>query len=162
MKPGTGMGTPVHLVMNESAAIGKGAEYAKMDFWVTRQKDEEVKSASSFNYLDVNDPLIDFSKFIDGESVVQEDLVIYFNLGGHHIPHSGDIPNTLMHTSASSVMFIPHNFHDHDPSRSSSSGVKLDLGNRSNTRYYGGRNEDDGVNGYNARSHPVTRRGTWW
>lgn len=41
--------------------------------------------------------------------------------------HSGDVPNTLMHTSASSVMLIPHNFADRDPSRESVQGVKLHL-----------------------------------
>lgn len=43
--------------------------------------------------------------------------VIWFNLGTHHVPHTGDIPNTLMTTSASSVMFAPHNFHLRDRSR---------------------------------------------
>ena len=32
-----------------------------------------------------------------------------------------------MHTSSSSVMFIPHNFHDRDPSRASVQGVRLQL-----------------------------------
>jgi hypothetical protein len=64
--------------------------------------------------------------------------VIYFNLGGHHVPHSGDIPNTLMHTSASSVMFTPFNFHDRDPSRKSAQGVKLEKGAGGATpKYFG-------------------------
>ena len=70
--------------------------------------------------------------------------VIYFNLGSHHVPHSGDIPNTLMHTSASSVMFTPFNFHDRDPSRHSVQGVRLNLeGERPEPRYFGGRYEED-------------------
>jgi methyl coenzyme M reductase subunit C-like uncharacterized protein (methanogenesis marker protein 7) len=65
--------------------------------------------------------------------------VIYFNLGSHHVPHSGDIPNTLMHTSASSVMFTPLNFHDRDPSRRSVQGVKLSKGADGTTsQYFGG------------------------
>lgn len=57
------------------------------------------------------------------------------------MPHAGDIPNTLMHTSASSVMFIPHNFHDRDVSRETSQGVLIekDPENGSHPRYYGGR-----------------------
>lgn len=43
------------------------------------------------------------------------------------MPHSGDVPNTLMHTSATSVMFIPHNFADRDPSRETVQGVRLQL-----------------------------------
>nr|POE69099.1 primary amine oxidase, lung isozyme [Quercus suber] len=55
------------------------------------------------------------------------DLVVYFNLGAHHIPHSDDIPNTLMHTSPSSVIFVPHNFMDRDPSRESVQGVRVQM-----------------------------------
>jgi hypothetical protein len=68
--------------------------------------------------------------------------VIFFNLGTHHVPTSGDIPNTLMHTSASSVIFTPHNFHDRDPSRQSAQGVRLELDERGHkVRYFGGRYE---------------------
>jgi primary-amine oxidase len=68
--------------------------------------------------------------------------VLYFNLGAHHIPHSGDIPNTLMHTSASSVMFTPFNFHDRDPSRRSVHGVTMRLHpDGHDLEYVGGRYE---------------------
>lgn len=45
-----------------------------------------------------------------------------------------------MHTSATSVIFTPHNFHDHDPSRDSAQGVLLDLkgtGKGANVTYFG-------------------------
>jgi primary-amine oxidase len=77
------------------------------------------------------------------------DSVIYFNLGSHHVPHSNDIPNTLMHTSASSVMFTPFNFHDRDPSRHSVQGVRLEMRRGGppqpewQPRYFGGRYEKD-------------------
>jgi len=87
--------------------------------------------------------MIDFSTFVDGESIVQEDLVVYFNLGSHHLPDASDLPNTLMHTSASSVMFTPHNFFDRDPSRQSSQGVRLALAERGQTKYFGGKYEHD-------------------
>ena len=66
--------------------------------------------------------------------------VIYFTLGTHHISHSGDVPNTLMHTSATSVVFTPHNFHDRDPRRESAQGVRLDLNGPdegANVTYFG-------------------------
>lgn len=40
-------------------------------------------------------------------------------------------------------MFMPHNFFDRDPSRESSQGVRLALGDRGKTKYYGGRYEHD-------------------
>ena len=63
--------------------------------------------------------------------------VIWFNLGSHHVPHSGDIPNTLQHTSASSIMFTPYNFHDRDPSRKTAQGVRLELGDETKVRVFG-------------------------
>lgn len=68
---------------------------------------------------------------------------MYFNLGSHHLPDASDLPNTLMHTSASSVMFMPHNFFDRDPSRESSQGVRLALADKSKTKYFGGRYKHD-------------------
>jgi hypothetical protein len=70
--------------------------------------------------------------------------VVYFSLGTHHIATSGDVPNTLMTTSGSSVMLVPHNFHDRDPSRESAQGVKLTLkksseGGGNDAQYYGGK-----------------------
>ena len=55
------------------------------------------------------------------------DRVVWFNLGSHHVPHTGDIPNTLMTTSASSVLFVPHNYHLSDRSRSLTRGVHAEF-----------------------------------
>jgi len=136
--PGTGVSNPVHLTILNSTALGKSAEWAQKDIWVLRQKDTEPRSSDPLNTFAPDEPLVDFSKFVDDEDIVDEDLVVYFNLGMHHIPHSGDIPNTLMHTSASSVMFMPFNFHDRDPSRQRAQGVRLELGDEgTDPRYYG-------------------------
>jgi primary-amine oxidase len=144
--PGTGMGTPPHLTMQNSTAMGKAAGWAYHDLWVLKQKDTEQRSASEFNAMQPLDPLIDFERMVDGESVVQDDLVVYFNLGVHHVSNSADIPNTLMHWSGTSVMFVPHNYLDRDASRDSAQGVKLKMrkpGKGSKVTYYGGRYEED-------------------
>ncbi|KAF7187989.1 Amiloride-sensitive amine oxidase [copper-containing] [Pseudocercospora fuligena] len=129
---GTGMGATPHLTIPNSTQLGDSARWAEHDVWVLRQKDTEPRSADPLNYLEPIEPIINFDKMADHESLqhgddYNGDLVLYFNLGAHHIPHSGDVPNTLMHTSASSVMFVPHNFHDRDPSRESVQGVRLQL-----------------------------------
>ena len=59
--------------------------------------------------------------------------VIWLNLGSHPIPNPGNLPNTLQHTSASSVWFAPHNLHDKDPSPGGSQVVKLELGFKGET-----------------------------
>lgn len=137
---GTGVGNTPHLTVLNSTSLGRSARWAERDLWVLRRKDEEPRGADPLNYLDARDPLVDFSLLADGESLLASndgveaeqsdydgDLVLYVNVGSHHVPHSGDIPNTLMHTSASSVLFTPHNFADRDPSRESVQGVRLQL-----------------------------------
>ncbi|KAJ5774196.1 membrane copper amine oxidase [Penicillium paradoxum] len=139
--PGSGMGTPAHLAFEGSHALGRAAPWALKDLWVTKQKDDEARSASPRNAFNTDQPMVDFSQYVDGEEIEQEDLVIWFNLGNHHVPHSGDIPNTLQHTSASSVMLMPFNFHDRDVSRKSAQGVRVDLAGKGNgtakTQYFG-------------------------
>jgi len=71
--------------------------------------------------------------------------VVFFNLGMHHVPHSGDLPNTLMHTSSSSVMFTPFNFHDRDPSRLTSQGVQLDVKAKETKPKYFGQTYHEGM-----------------
>jgi hypothetical protein len=71
--------------------------------------------------------------------------VVFFNLGMHHVPHSGDIPNTLMHTSSSSVMFTPFNFHSRDPSRLTSQGVELHIKSKGTKAKYFGKTYQEGV-----------------
>ncbi|KAK5109943.1 hypothetical protein LTR62_006432 [Meristemomyces frigidus] len=132
---GTGMGSTPHLTILNSTTLGDSARWAEHDLWVLQRKDTEPRSADPLNYFTPHDPLINFASMANHESLehgapdtnYDGDLVVYFNLGAHHIPHSGDIPNTLMHTSSSSVMFVPHNFADADPSRQSVQGVRLQL-----------------------------------
>ncbi|KAF2424940.1 amine oxidase catalytic domain-containing protein [Tothia fuscella] len=110
--PGTCMGSPPHLTMKNSTALGNAANWIHQDLWVVKQKDWERRSA-----------------------------FMYFNLGTHHISTPRDIPNALMNTASSSVMLVPHNFHDRDPSRASVQSVRLDMrpfeeGGGSNVKYY--------------------------
>ena len=121
------MGTPSHLTIHNSTALGKSASWSSADLWVLKQKDSEPMGAHYLNYLSPHKPLVDFEDLADGEALNPhidgdesegegDDLVVYFNLGGHHVPSSSDIPNTLMHTSASSVVLSPFNYFDEDVS----------------------------------------------
>lgn len=144
--PGTGMGTPPHLTVKNSSSMANSAHWAYSDLHILRHHDWERKSASEFNAMEPLAPLIDFSKYLNEEDVVQEDLVVYFNLGTHHVAHSGDIPNTLMHTASSGVMFVPHNWGSRDVSRESAQGVLLEMGKSgegSKITYFGGKYEGD-------------------
>ena len=97
---GTGVGSTPHLTILNSTTLGDSARWAEHDIWVLQRKDTECRSADPLNYLAPQDPLIDFNKMADHESLDRDikgstydgDLVVYFNLGSHHVPHSGDIP----------------------------------------------------------------------
>lgn len=72
--PGTGMGTPPHLTILNSTSLEQATGWAGHDLWALKQKDSEPRSANERNVLNPSQPLVDFSDFVDGEEIVQEDL----------------------------------------------------------------------------------------
>ena len=124
--PGAMPGVPVHLAVKNSTALGNSARWAESDLFVLRHHDNELASSAPMSWYSPQEPLIDFSKMLNNESTIQQDLVVYFNLGNHHVPTTQDIPNTLMHTTGSSVMFTPFNYFDRDISGRSASSVNVD------------------------------------
>ncbi|KAL9617134.1 MAG: hypothetical protein Q9160_008077 [Pyrenula sp. 1 TL-2023] len=123
--PGSGIGSPVHLTTRKSSTLRNIASWAEYDLHVTKQKDTEPRSSSPLNFLTPNEPLVQFDQFLDGESLIDEDLVLWFNLGTHHLPTTADIPVTLMTTSASSVIITPFNYFDNDRSRKFAAGKTI-------------------------------------
>ncbi|KAI4252160.1 MAG: hypothetical protein LQ352_004444, partial [Teloschistes flavicans] len=84
-----------HLTIQNSTTLGKSANWATHHLYAVQRKDTEPSSAYPYNGRDPNNPVVDFAKFFDGDSLDQEDIVIYFNLGMHHIPDQSDLPNTV-------------------------------------------------------------------
>lgn len=117
-----------HLTVLNSTNLANAANWATHDLFVTRQHDSEPRSAHPYNSQDVHDPPINFHDFFNGESLIQEDLVLWFNLGTHHVPHTGDLPNTVFSTAHSSVMLSPLNYLPGDPSRQTVNMVRLNYG----------------------------------
>ncbi|KAK5162859.1 uncharacterized protein LTR77_011116 [Saxophila tyrrhenica] len=116
----------IHLSASNSSNLANAVNWAYHDLQVTKQKDTEPRSSNPSNYNNVYDPLVGFDHFFDGESLQQEDLVVWFNLGMHHIPHTGDLPNTVFTTPHSAVQITPSNFFDRDESRDTVNMIKLD------------------------------------
>lgn len=122
----------IHLTPLNSSFSAKDAAFAKTHLAVTRQHNTEPYSNSVMNVNLPLKPQHDFSKFFDGESLAQEDLVVWFNLGMHHFTRSegillllpppsslcvrdwseADIPVTLFTEAYSSIVFAPQNFFD--------------------------------------------------
>lgn len=74
IQPGSGIGTPSHRIVTNSPSSGVAAEWATQHLWVLKRKDTEPKSSTVFNAFSPTDPLVDFSKFIDNEEIMDDDL----------------------------------------------------------------------------------------
>ena len=128
--PSTGT---VHLTVEDSSNLVNAAQWAGYDIQVTKQHDYEPRAAHSYNTQDVHDPPINFNEFFNGENLTQTDLVLWLNLGMHHLPHTGDLPNTVFTTAHSGVQFMPLNYLLGDPSRQTTNQVRIDYSNGSVT-----------------------------
>ncbi|KAH3911953.1 amine oxidase [Parastagonospora nodorum] len=115
-----------HLTAVNATDTGRAAAYATHDFYVTNQKHTEPRAADSYNQYAPEDPLVDFGKFLDEELIEQQDLVIWFNLGMHHMPHTGDLPTTMFSSTRSAMRFEPLNYLDGDPSVASNQQQRVD------------------------------------
>ncbi|CCH42609.1 primary-amine oxidase [Wickerhamomyces ciferrii] len=110
-------GGDARRIAQNSVTIGKNAEWASHDLIFTKQKDSELQSSHVLNANDLEDPIVDISKYVDGENLDGEDLVCWFNLALHHLPNTNDIPNTIFSTAESGIVFTPFNYFDSEQSR---------------------------------------------
>ncbi|KAK4208151.1 copper amine oxidase [Rhypophila decipiens] len=115
-----------HLTVKNSSNLLNAAHWAEYDLQFTKQKDTEPRVAHAYNNMDTVDPPVDFAKFFDGECLRKEDLVLWVNLGMHHVPHTGDLPNTVMTTAHSGIQFMPSNYFLSDVSRRTVHQIRID------------------------------------
>lgn len=113
----------VVLAAKYSPFFRKNAQFAKQPIAVSRVHDSEPASSATLNQNVPEAPLVEFWDFFDGESLLQEDLVAWVNLGMHHYTRAEDIPNTLMSEAHSSIFFAPQNWGDTELTRDLSNAV---------------------------------------
>jgi primary-amine oxidase len=118
----------IHLTVEESSNLVNAARWASHDLQVTKQHDTEPKAAHAYNNQDVHNPPINFDEFFDGENLTQTDLVFWLNVGMHHIPHTGDLPNTVFSTAHAGLSFSPLNYLNGDPSRETVNQIRINYG----------------------------------
>uniref|UniRef100_A0A6T5TPM3 Amine oxidase n=1 Tax=Chlamydomonas chlamydogama TaxID=225041 RepID=A0A6T5TPM3_9CHLO len=90
--------------------------WTKQQIAVSVRKDEESMSGSILEQASSLDPVMDFRKFFDGESIRKKDLVLWINVGHQHIPVAEDAPNTPSGASYDGFSLRPYNLHDKDTS----------------------------------------------
>ncbi|KAG8532817.1 uncharacterized protein KY384_002695 [Bacidia gigantensis] len=128
-----GTGNNNYLVIQNSTTLGPSVNWADHHLYAVQRKDNEPQSAHPYNGRDPTVPLVDFAKFFDGDSLDQEDIVVYFNLGMHHIPDTSDIPNTVFTSAHSSFIVAPQNYLLSDPSRGTIHQTRINVINGSVT-----------------------------
>ncbi|KZV97864.1 amine oxidase catalytic domain-containing protein [Exidia glandulosa HHB12029] len=131
--------SPIHNTVVGSKRLLKNANWAKDNMAVTRRHETEPSSSSAWNQHLPGAPPVDFDLFFDGESIEQEDIVAWVNVGTHHLTQAEvrmprsllalevlnmlqDVPNTRMNTA---FVLSPLNFHDSDVSLASANAVLL-------------------------------------
>ena len=105
--------------------VVRGAGWSLNQMHVTKRKENEEKSSSIYNQQDMVDPVVDFTKYVNGENIDDEDMVAWVTMGLMHIPHSEDVPNTATPGSVASFQLKPFNYFDEDPSMASYDGVVI-------------------------------------
>jgi Cu2+-containing amine oxidase len=92
------------------------SEWTKYNIAVTNRKDSEMKSGYPLYDMQAPaNPIFTFDSFMNGESLVDTDLVAWVTVGNIHIPCSEDAPVTT--TAHTSLEFIirPMNYFDESP-----------------------------------------------
>lgn len=118
----------IHLTVEDSSNLANAARWANHDIQVTKQHDTEPRAAHAYNNQDVHNPPVNFDAFFNSENLTQTDLVLWLNLGMHHIPHTGDLPNTVFSTAHAGLSFSPLNYLEGDPSRQTVNQVRIEYG----------------------------------
>lgn len=92
--------------------IGPSFEpFTNNDFYVTRFKDCELFAShnASMNNCDTNN----LSEFVNGESIVNQDIVTWVGVSFYHMPRSEDAPKMDAHVSG--FQLIPRDWHTTSP-----------------------------------------------
>lgn len=110
----------LHLDANPSPVIHPDSHtfpafsYAKHMLHVTVQKDTEETIAGPYDMNRLDEPQFPFEETaVDGENIVQEDLVAWVTLTSMHLPTSENFPMTNMISHGFTL--APHNYFDENP-----------------------------------------------
>ncbi|XP_036123697.1 membrane primary amine oxidase isoform X2 [Molossus molossus] len=107
----------------QNSSMERAFSWGRYQLAVTQRKEEEPSSTSIFNQNDPWAPTVDFTDFINNETIVGEDLVAWVTAGFLHIPHAEDIPNTVTVGNGVGFFLRPYNFFDQDATSNSADSI---------------------------------------
>ncbi|KAJ3784122.1 copper amine oxidase [Lentinula aff. detonsa] len=116
---------PIHNTVVGSRRLLNNANWARYNLAISLRKETEPSSSSMWNMNLPGKPTVDFHKFFDGENITQDDLVVWVNVGTHHLPQAEDSPNTKTTVAMSSFLLTPLNYFDSDISLDSTNAILL-------------------------------------
>lgn len=131
-------GSSIHVTVENSTVFGNNINWATHQLYALRRKDSEPVAAHPSADLYSDDVQLDFNDFFDGESLEQEDIVLYFNLGMHHMPDTYDLPVTVFQGAQSGITIRPQNYFRSDSSVATRQQVHITNENdEAKAEYYG-------------------------
>uniref|UniRef100_A0A4W2CDG4 Amine oxidase n=1 Tax=Bos indicus x Bos taurus TaxID=30522 RepID=A0A4W2CDG4_BOBOX len=109
--------------MPQNSPMERAFSWGRYQLAITQRKETEPSSSSVFNQNDPWTPTVDFSDFINNETIAGKDLVAWVTAGFLHIPHAEDIPNTVTVGNGVGFFLRPYNFFDQEPSMDSADSI---------------------------------------
>ncbi|XP_052769010.1 membrane primary amine oxidase-like [Mya arenaria] len=103
------MATSTQTQVDSHPTLG-AVSFTKYNCAVSKRKESEQFLDSLFDGFRLDSPRGDFSRILDGENIVNEDLVAWVTVGFVHIPSSEDVPMTVAVETGFTLK--PYNFFD--------------------------------------------------
>ncbi|KAK0049904.1 amine oxidase [copper-containing] [Biomphalaria pfeifferi] len=117
-------------LLPENVGNERAIPWSRHQMVVTKHKDSEVRSSSSYGMYDSAAPVVNFSDFYqDNDSIVNEDLVLWITCGTYHIPRTEDLPLKSSVGPKVGFTLLPFNYHNECPSMSSRDAVYIQHSN---------------------------------
>jgi primary-amine oxidase len=108
-------GSAIQL-LDDTAPFMPASQWTKYNVAVTRRSEAEQRSCRVLYDMQApGEPLLQFDDFLNGESLVAQDLVAWVMVGSLHLPSSEDVPVTTTSTTTVRFFIRPLNYFNESP-----------------------------------------------
>lgn len=102
----------------------------KWSFAATKHKDDEAQSSSIYGQARLSNPSTSVTDYVNGESIKNEDVVVWVNSGLYHIPVSEDAPVTTTTGNMLGFSLIPFNWATESPATDMADMIQITSADR--------------------------------